>query len=188
MESTSPNITDEEIALIKSAKAGNKSAFSRMFYKYKDFVESILLSYIKDKDEARDIANIVFVNIYDKLSKFVEYKTFKGWLRTVTKNTAIDYLRTVKDKQVYVESNDYRLQRRESYSKNEDDIASQMTFDNITSQIPNLTPIKRKVLAMFYIDNYTIADISKCLGIPVNTIKSILFRFRKQVFNKFKLK
>ena len=49
------NITPEEIALIKSAKAGSELAFSKIFKRYKPFVEGVLLTYIKDEDEAKDI-------------------------------------------------------------------------------------------------------------------------------------
>ena len=187
-KSTLPKITDKEIAIIKKAKAGDKLAFNQIFYNYKSFVENILYDYIKDKDEARDIVNVVFVKVHDKLSKFVNYDSFGGWLRILTKNTAIDYLRTIKDKQVYIDTNDWRIDFNQTQNHHESDIINNMTLDNIISKFTNLTQIKRKVLTMYYSDGYTIADISKCLGIPIGTIKSILFRFRKQVFNKLKIK
>ena len=60
-----PKITEEEIALIKSAKAGDESAFNTLFYKYKSFVDNVLFQYIKDMDEAKDLTNIVFLKVYD---------------------------------------------------------------------------------------------------------------------------
>src|SRR5574344_771978 len=92
----SPEITPEEIELIKSVKAGSKTAFSKLFKQYKPFVEKLLYTYIKDMDEARDIANIVFLKVYEKIAMFTDYSSFGGWLRILTKNVAIDYLRTVK--------------------------------------------------------------------------------------------
>lgn len=176
-------ITQEEIDLIKRAKAGEKTAFSRLFYKYKTFVEKLLLSYIKDEDEAKDIANVVFVKVNDKLSKFVNYESFGGWLRILTKNTAIDYLRSIKDQQSYVDPTDFRLENTEDYRQNENDLVNDITFENILSLIPNLKDTKKKICTMYYVEGYTIADISKRLGKPIGTIKSVLHRFRKQVFN-----
>ena len=51
--SKNPRITSEEVGIIKKAQAGDMRAFNTLFYKYKGFVESILLGYIGDEDEAK---------------------------------------------------------------------------------------------------------------------------------------
>ena len=182
-----PRITEKEIALIKSAQSGNEKAFNKLFYMYKGFVESLLTDYLKDRDEARDITNVVFLKVHNKLSMFVDYDSFGGWLRILTRNSAIDYLRTIKVKQQYVEPTSYKLdsnvQNREEF-----DLINQMTLDSILSKLDRMTETKKKVLQMFYGEGYTINDISKCIGIPKGSIKSILFRFRQQVFKQFNLK
>ena len=71
-----PRITPEEIGIIKRAQAGDESAFSQIFQKYRPFVSKILFSYIKDPDEADDITNVVFLKVYKKLSTFTEYESF----------------------------------------------------------------------------------------------------------------
>lgn len=176
-------ITPEEIDLIKRAKAGDKSAFNCLFYKYKNFVEKLLISYIKDEDEAKDVANIVFVKVHNKLSKFVNYESFGGWLRILTKNTAIDYLRSIKSKQVYMDPTEFKFSTNSDKSVTENDIFNNMTFKKVLDIIPSLSETKRKVCTMYYAEGYTIADICKRLGKPAGTVKSILHRFRKQVFN-----
>ena len=92
-----PRITPEEVEIIKSAQAGNISAFNKLFHRYKGFVDTILYYYLKDMDEAKDITNIVFLKVYEKLSQFTDYDSFGGWLRILTNRTAIDYLRSVKN-------------------------------------------------------------------------------------------
>lgn len=179
----SPKITKEEIDIIKKAQAGSVPAFNQLYYKYKAFVESLMKSLIKDEDEAKDIANLVFVKMYDKLSKFKAYDSFGGWLRILAKNTAIDYLRTVKDKQIYVDPTDFRLNQVESNIQEECDLVNQMTFDDILKMLKDMPPLKKKVCEMYYSGGNTIAEINKKLNVPTGTIKSILFRFRKKVFN-----
>ena len=88
-----PKITEKEIAVIKRAKAGDESAFTWLFNNYKTFVETQLNLYFNDMDEARDFTNEVFLKVYQNLSKFTQYSSFGGWLRILTKNMAIDYLR-----------------------------------------------------------------------------------------------
>lgn len=180
------DITQEEIDLIKSAQAGSELAFSRIFKRYKPFVEGVLITYIKDKDEARDIANIVFLKVHEKISKFTNYTTFGGWLRILTKNVAIDYLRTVKQ--------NYSLQEGvtsdsfyEDYVDTEKSYIDRMTYEKLIAMFDKLPPSYREVCTLFYVDNMTVAQISEALNVPKGTIKSDLHRMRKILRTHLKL-
>lgn len=76
-----PDITPEEITLVKNAKEGKPHSFTALFKRYKHFVDHVLYEYVKDMDEARDLTNVVFLKVYQKLPSFTEYKSFGGWLR-----------------------------------------------------------------------------------------------------------
>lgn len=180
------DITPEEIALIKSAKAGSELAFTKIFNRYKPFVEGVLMTYIKDEDEAKDIANIVFLKVFDKISTFTNYDTFGGWLRILTKNVAIDYLRTVKQTyslQEGVTSNEFE----ENSDDTEKSYIDRMTYENLIAMFDKLPPSYRDACRMFYVDNMPIAEISKALGVPKGTIKSDLHRMRKILRNHLKI-
>ena len=179
--SKNPKITDEEIALIKSAQAGNVPAFNKLFYKYKDFVTNILYQYIKDLDESKDMANFVFTKVFEKLSQFREYSSFGGWLRILTNRVAIDYLREMKNKALVLGDSDCRLTAEESSSSMEDDLVNRMTYEQLLSLIKKLPYLTRKVCMLFYANNMTVGEISKALNVPVGSVKSILFRTRSKI-------
>lgn len=177
-------LSSEEIALIKSAQAGSERAFSQLFYKYKPFVDNLLYTYIKDRDEARDITNIVFLRVKEKLSKFTNYSTFGGWLRILTKNVAIDYLRTVKDS--------YSLQDEVFVhdvcsDDTEKSYVNKMTYDALLEIMETVPPSYREACMLFYKENMTVAQVSEALGISKGTVKSYLFRLRKILRNKLNL-
>lgn len=180
-------ITKEEIEVIKQAKAGNMSAFNKLFYKYKSFVDNILYSYIKDEDEAKDIANVVFLKVFDKLSKFNDYSSFGGWLRILTKNTAVDYLRTIRTKNISLDTIDPKLQYPDLKKSDKSDVVDKLTCEYIVGLFDQFSPIHKKVCMMFYVDNMTVSQISKTLNISTNTIKSYLFRMRKRLQKQLKL-
>lgn len=185
-----PAITQEEIGMIKRAQAGDESAFSELFKRYKSFVEGVLYQYLKDKDEAKDITNIVFLKVHQKLSLFNEYDSFGGWLRIITKNTAIDYIRGIKNKATILGDLDARLAEDNSNDNTEEDLANQMTYDRIVAEFKNFPKQSQTICERFYVDNLTVDQISDALNIPTGTVKSTLFRARKQIkklFNKLKL-
>lgn len=181
-----PKITPEEIEVIKAAQAGSVPAFNRIFKKYKGFVTNILYSYIKDKDEAKDITNIVFLKVYDKLSKFTAYNSFGGWLRIITNHTAVDYLRTIKHVPIVIDSIDARLASSKSISSNENDLVNRLTSEQILKEFNALSEDAQKVCELFYLDNMTCKQISDALNMSEGTIKSHLSRSRSKLKKLFK--
>lgn len=178
----SPRITKDEIALIKRAKAGDELAFSALYNRYKEFVVSILIGYIKDADEANDIANLVFLKVHNKLSQFKAYDSFGGWLRIITNRTAVDYLRETKEKMVSFEQLGERLPESEEVENStESDLVNQMTYNQILDYIKSLPHVHRKICMLFYANNMTVEEISKALKVPKGTIKSVLFRTRSKL-------
>jgi len=184
--SKNPRITSEEVGIIKKAQAGDESAFNTLFYRYKGFVENILFQYIKDMDEAKDIANIVFLKVYDKLSMFKAYDSFGGWLRTITNRTAVDYLRKTRERQLTLGEDDGRLPSEESRSA-EDDLVNHLTYDALLAEFDKLPEVTRKIFRLFYENNMTVEEIGDALNIPTGTIKSTLSRTRKRIQKKLKV-
>lgn len=177
----SPKITPEEVGIIKRAQAGDESAFNTLFYRYKGFVENLLFQYLKDMEEARDVANIVFLKVYDKLSMFTAYNSFGGWLRILTNRTAIDYLREMKNKTTVLGDSDSRLPSDETSSSAEDDLVNRMTYEQILAEFNKFPETTCKVLKLFYVNNMTVEQISEKLNVPTGTIKSMLSRTRRKV-------
>ena len=180
-----PRITKEEVEVIKSAQAGNISAFNKLFHRYKEFVDTILYYYLKDMDEAKDITNIVFLKVYEKLSQFTDYDSFGGWLRILTNRTAIDYLRSVKNHAKPVGEESERLSLASSISSDEDDLVNRLAYERILEEFEKFPAHMKQILELFYVNNMTVVQISEALRIPTGTIKSILSRTRKQIKKSF---
>jgi RNA polymerase sigma-70 factor (ECF subfamily) len=177
----SPNITEEEVGMIKRAQAGDKLAFNHIFERYKPFIEKVLFSYLKDMDEAKDLTNIVFLKVYDKLSTFKAYNSFGGWLRIIANNTAIDYLRTINKSIISLKPEKDSMPTDGQTSYSEDDIADHLTYKQILELFDELPEQKKEICLMFYQDRMTVKDISNMLNVPTGTIKSVLSRTRKKI-------
>lgn len=180
-----PKITQDEIGIIKRAQAGDMSAFNTLFNKYKSFVDYILFGYIKDMDEAKDITNIVFLKVYNKLSLFKDYSSFGGWLRTIANRTAIDWLRETKNKKSTLDSEDERLSFNDNNDSFESDLVNRMTYEQILEKIKKLPEKVKNICFLFYVHGFTVEQISKKLNVPTGTIKSILSRTRKKIKQQF---
>lgn len=179
-----PRITDVEIGLIKKAQAGDELAFNTLYRRYKPFVESVLFQYLRDMDEAKDIANIVFLKVYDKLSTFTAYNSFGGWLRIIANHTAVDYLRETRNKRLVLEDEGDRLSLKNVQISAEDDLVNHLTYKQVVAEFEKLPEVTRKIFELFYVDNLPVKKISKALKIPTGTIKSTLSRTRRKLKTK----
>ena len=156
-------------------------SIEKIFREYNDFVVGVINSYIHDEDEARDLANVVFLKIYQNLSRF-DSTNLGGWIRTIAVHVAIDYLRRKPKNQLLTpETNNEGLSLDVFGDGTEDDLVNHLTYLQVVDSFKKLPPKKRKILELFYVQNMTAEDISKLLNIPKGTVKATLSRTRKEL-------
>lgn len=180
-------ITQSEIETIKSAQQGNVLAFNKLFSRYKEFVDNILFSYVNDMDEAKDLTNVVFLKVHQKLSTFTDYSSFGGWLRIIANRTAIDYLRRMKEKAVELGDNTDRLPVELTNASEEEDLVNLLEYEALLKEFEKLPEKTQRIFNLFYVDDLTTDEISKVLKIPTGTIKAILSRTRRKIKNNLKI-
>ena len=185
MESaTMPKSSNDEIEIVKQAQEGSIKAFNQLFSQYKQFVDNLLITYIKDVDEAKDLTNIVFIKMRNKLNKFTEYNNFAGWLRILTKNTAIDYLRVKnrdKDKFPTTSIDVVTCGSDQPVCENLD---TKLEVQKLKAYLKSYPKTWQQVFGMV-LEGSSYGEISEALNISTNTIKSIMKRIRPRIIKHF---
>lgn len=100
---------------------------------------------------------------------------------------AIDYLRTMENKQVALGDDVGRLPTNETSSSYEDEIVNRLTYKQLLSEFDKLSEDARKIFELYYENRMTVEEISKALRIPTGTIKSTLSRTRKKIQKRLKI-
>src|SRR5579862_3303871 len=88
---TAPGDVDGEI--IARFLSGDQSAFDSLFAKYQEYVYNIVYGIVGKADEAQDVAQEVFVQVYRSLGSFRRGARFATWLYRVAVNRAVDATR-----------------------------------------------------------------------------------------------
>lgn len=128
----------------------------------------VCLRYSRTRDEAIEILNDGFLKIFTKLDKYSHGLSFKGWLRKIMINSAIDYFRR---NEKHYHSLDISHAHYESTNEN---ILDQLSEQEIISAIQRLPPSYRMVFNLFAIEGYKHEEIANMLNISVGTSKSNL--------------
>jgi RNA polymerase sigma-70 factor (ECF subfamily) len=82
-----------DIDLIQLVLAGNSSVYAQLVERYQNFVFTIVLRYVKSREDAEEVAQDVFVKAYRSLADFKGASKFSTWLYTVATTTSLTFLR-----------------------------------------------------------------------------------------------
>src|SRR5664279_3132392 len=77
-------------------KEGDTNAFAVLVDRYKDMVFTLSLKMLKDREEAEEVSQDIFVKVFKSLSKFNGESKFSTWVYKVAFNTCLDSLKKKK--------------------------------------------------------------------------------------------
>lgn len=146
---------------------------------YSDLVYRIAISQVKNKQDAEDIFQDVFVSLIKNINKIKDETHLKHWLIRATINRSKNHNLCFWNRNVDVK--DITVQDNRTYSHYET-----TEFDTVIEEI-NLLPSKlRSVVYLHYYEEYSVDEIAAMLGIPGGTVKSRLYNARQILKNKLK--
>ncbi|MFC1868681.1 RNA polymerase sigma factor [Thermodesulfobacteriota bacterium] len=86
-KSNKSNSSEEDTALVRDFQSGNRAAFDKLVLRHKDRVFSLCYRFFGDYQEAEDIAQDVFLKVYNSLRSFRFKSSFYTWIYRVAVNT-----------------------------------------------------------------------------------------------------
>jgi RNA polymerase sigma-70 factor (ECF subfamily) len=168
---------DLDIELINRYLSGDIDAFNELMDAHQDRVFGICLRMLRDRDAALDATQDTFLTVFRKADKFQAKAAFSTWLYRVAVNTCYDHLRRQKRQQTV------------SLPEGHDpaDIASGDAFTavelrpDIEAALSTLSPDFRSAVVLVDLMGMSLEQASDTLEVPTGTVKSRLFRARKQL-------
>tara|TARA_R100001369_G_scaffold30604_1_gene54434 strand:+ start:666 stop:1217 length:552 start_codon:yes stop_codon:yes gene_type:complete len=177
--------TDQSIddTLVVAYRAGDKSALALLVKRWHKLFCDKAYWMVKDKDAAKDIAQDSWTVIIKKLDSLKDPKQFKYWAYRIVCNKSTDWLRLQLkiNKQTIgfdldIESNDIEYSENEHLKK------------LLLIALSELPMHQQTVIRLFYIESYSLNQISDLLDIAVGTAKSRLFHARETLKKVLKTK
>ncbi len=153
----------------------DKETYIKKLLLYKDTVFRVAFSYMKNKSDAEDISQEVFLKLYTSAPEFSNEQMEKAWLIRITINKSKDLLKS------------------NWFSKRTDDtelITTQYEMNqNESDMLENVLSLPEKyrgIIHLYYYEEYSITEISEITGVKISTIQTRLQRGRKLLEKKLK--
>lgn len=176
--------------LLARCRQGDDLAWEALVRRYQGRVFGIALHYLRDREEARDTAQEIFVKVYRHLAKTpveteppAEEQTFLPWLLRLSRNACVDRLRRLKVRRpaggsVPVEDAVEVADPRPSL---EESVFSGARRALVYRALGALSEKNREMILLKDIQELKLEEISELLGVPVGTVKSRSSRARVEL-------
>ena len=178
---------EDDVQLIQTVLSGDDSAFTFLVEKYQKSVHALVWRKIGDFHYAEEITQDAFLRAYQNLSTLKKPSKFSKWLCVIAENLSLNWLRKHKpDKQLQsledtpmeeVVQSDYGRYESEHREAKETEHRRKI----VKKLLEKLPDGEQKVIVLHYLAEMTTPEISKFLGVSVETIRTRLHRARKRL-------
>lgn len=157
------NINEKELhELFYKLKIKEKDSYEELYKKYSSLVYKIAFSILKDKENAEDIMQNVFIKIANLPEKKLPSDYEASWLYSVTKNEAISYIRKFKET-IPVE------EIKEKSKQNEiEDVLHKYSYEELIS---SLEEIEKQIISLKVEIGLSFKEIASVLNMPIGTVQ-----------------
>ena len=175
----------DDVQLIRRILSDDDEAFGILVQKYQKSVHALVWRKVNDFHYAEEITQDTFLQAYKKLSTLKNPNQFAGWLYVIANRLCLNWLQRHKPALQSLEDtpmeeieesayNHYAAEQREAEG-------AKYRHEIVQRLLSKLPESERTVVTLYYLGEMTAKEISKFLGVSVNTITSRLRRGRERL-------
>jgi RNA polymerase sigma-70 factor (ECF subfamily) len=186
---------DEHI-LVSDLKDGEEEAFRYLVDQYQDKVYNTCISFVKNPDDADDLTQEVFLEVYNSIHKFRLESKLSTWIYRISVNKSLEYLRKMKRKKRFgfLFAIDFERNQR-------DNVELEFNHPGILAEnkekaailyraIEKLPENQRIAFTLHKLEDLSYDQISEIMNKSLSSVESIMHRaklnLRKELFNYYK--
>jgi len=149
---------------------GDRTAFALLVRRYQGPVFRLMLRFVHNECQARDMAQDAFVRAFERLGSYDRERRFFSWLYTLAINLARDHARRVRREPV-----EHNGEDRLPADPRGDPLAS-LEAGVLFDVLRGLPPKYREVLALRFIEDLPLASVAELLGLSMSGVKMRVHR------------
>jgi RNA polymerase sigma factor (sigma-70 family) len=171
-----------DYALLKASLDRDVGAFGTLVQRYQAYIRTLAYSSIGDMEKSEDVAQNVFVIVWQNLSQLRDYNKFKSWLYQITKNEIVKYYRKEsRDVLSKSLSTDATKEIEASHTNPVEDVLSKEKQEFIRRALGRIPSHYREPLILFYWEGMSIRQVAEMFEMNEAAAKKRIFRARKML-------
>ncbi|MFY0713115.1 RNA polymerase sigma factor [Seonamhaeicola sp. NFXS20] len=179
----------EEEKFIQELKDGKKFAYSKLIELFEQKVFTTCISFVPNKEDAEDIAQEVFVEVFKSINKFKENSKLSTWIYRITTNKCLEFIRkkNTKKRFAFLQSilgNEIPFDKTQYFTEMNHPgilLENQEQSEILFKAINKLPEDQRVVFTLSKIDGFSNKEISEITNKSVSSVESLMFRSKKNL-------
>jgi RNA polymerase sigma-70 factor, ECF subfamily len=171
---------DEEI--VARCCSGDREAFAKLVLKYQSRVLTLATRILDNRSEAEDIAQDIFVKVFQSLHDFRGASRFSTWLYRITVNHCLNHLRRrARQQQTLVVTEPEEWMQESSASNPHKRLEQKERWALVQAKLQLLSPEHRTIILLRDFEGLSYDEIAEVLQLESGTVKSRLHRARMEL-------
>ena len=179
----------DEKDFINNLREGKRHAFEQLIEDYQDKIFGKCLSFVPNKEDAEDIAQEVFVEVFKSIRKFKGNSTLSTWIYRITTNKCLEFIRkkNTKKRFAFLQSlfgNEIPLDKTSYFTEFKHPgilLENKEDAEVLYSAIDSLPEDQRVAFTLHKIEGLSYKEISEITEKSIPSIESLLFRAKKNL-------
>jgi len=168
--------------LLKRCRQGDELAWEVLVRQHQGRICAIAYGYLGDQDEAFDLAQEIFVRIYQRLHTCADPEKFQSWLVRIARNACIDHLRRIKARPPRQDIPADEMHNLAGGGSNpEQQWITNSRKKMVFRALQELSEINREIILLKDIQELPLDEIASMLDLPLGTVKSRSSRARLEL-------
>jgi RNA polymerase sigma factor (sigma-70 family) len=177
----------DDFSLIAALQARNETAFRYLVEKYQNQVFNTVLGIVQDVAEAEDVAQEVFIEIYESVGRFRHEARFTTWIYRIATNKALENHRRRKTQKrfaflvnLFGENNEVKVQPSDFVHPGIQ-LEQQESAQTLFRHIDKLPDNQKIAFTLCHIEGLSYVEIAEVMQNSVGAVESLLFRAKSQL-------
>nr|MBN2277861.1 sigma-70 family RNA polymerase sigma factor [candidate division Zixibacteria bacterium] len=171
----------EKNGIIDRILAGETAVFEQLVTDYQRLVNHVVFRMIPDDHDRPDICQDIFMRVYRNLGNFRADARLSTWIARIAYNRCLDYLGRKKIS-VTAEPLEEAARFIAGNEPRPDEQAVGQNRREVLEQAIGQLPVQyRMIITLYHLDEMSYEEIGKIMKLPIGTVKSYLFRARRQL-------
>lgn len=177
---------DEQI-LIERLKQGDEAAFKKIVETWQDMVYNTAIGILQNAEDAEDVSQEVFVQVFESVKSFKAEAKFSTWLYRITVSKALDHLRKKKRKKRFAYIQSIFGANNETVIDKPDFHHPGVTLDNkeraatLFKAITQLPENQKIAFTLHKLEGLSYQEISEIMKTSVSSVESLMHRAKNNL-------
>jgi len=176
---------DDNILITKTL-GGDVKSFEQIVVRYNVMVYALAYRVLKNREEAEEIAQDVFIKIYQSLKSFNMKSKLSTWIYRITYNASINKFKSQKRRIETTEIDRYAEFNNSSLPDAHHELSEKEKQKIINDSILKLPETDRIIITLYYYEELPVKEIAEITGLSAQNIKIKLFRSRQKLYEELK--